>query len=125
MSLSLPQGVENSESMLGYLCQRSGGSSQNNKTVRSYCFNKSSSSANSDKFSTSSTSANESIESNSMLSSDCIRQQQFKGGTSVAEPNMQIFDGRYLKMDASKNCWGSLSIIPTEENEIHRNNNLI
>ena len=91
MSVSLPQGVENSESMLGYLCQRSGGSSQNNKTVRSYCLNKSSSSANSDKFSTSSTSANESIESNSMLSSDCIRQQQFKGGTSVAEPKYADF----------------------------------
>ena len=28
MSVSLPQGVENSESMSGYLCQRSGESSQ-------------------------------------------------------------------------------------------------
>ena len=91
MSVSLPQGVENSESMSGYLCQRSGESSQNNKTVRSYCLNKSSSSANSDKFSKSSTSANESIESNSMLSSDCIRQQQFIGGTSVAEPKYPDF----------------------------------
>ena len=35
--------------------------------------------------------ANKSIESNSMLSSICITQHQFKGGTSVVDPESPIF----------------------------------
>ena len=85
------EGVKNSESMSGYSCQRSGDSSRTYKIVRPSCLNNSGSFASSDEFSISSAVANKSIESNSMLSSNCIPQQQFKGGTSWVDPKFPDF----------------------------------
>ena len=45
----------------------------------------------SDEFSISSATANRNIDSNLMLLSDCIPQQQFKGGTSVVDPKSPDF----------------------------------
>ena len=77
--------------MSGYLCQRSGDSSWTSKVVRPSCLNNSGSFASSDEFSISLATANKSIESNSVLSSKCISQQQFKGGTSVVDPKSPDF----------------------------------
>ena len=65
--------------------------SQASKIVRLSCLNNSGSFASSDEFLTSSVTANKSIESNSMLSSNFIPQQQFKGGTSVVDPKAPDF----------------------------------
>ena len=47
--------------------------------------------ASSDEISTPSATASKSIESNSILSSDCIPQQQFQGGTSMVNPKSPDF----------------------------------
>ena len=91
MCLSLPQGDKNLESLSGCSCQRSGDSSGTNKIVRSSCLKNLGSFASSGECSVSSAKANKSIESNSMLSSNCITQQQFKGGTSVVDPKSPDF----------------------------------
>ena len=76
---NIREGVKNSESVSRCSCQRSGDSSRNNKIVRPSCLNNSGSFAGSDEFSISSATVNKSIESNSILSSNCNPQQQFKG----------------------------------------------
>ena len=65
--------------------------SQTNKIVRPSCLNISGSFASSDEYSISSATANKSIESYSLLSNNCIRQQEFKGGTSVVDPKSPDF----------------------------------
>ena len=85
------EGVKNSESVSGCSYQRSGDSSRTSKIVRPSCLNNSGSFASSDEFSISSTTANKSIENNSLLSSNCIPQEQFKGGTSVVDPKSPDF----------------------------------
>ena len=85
------KGIKNSGSVSEYLCQRSCDSSRTNKIVRPSCLNNSVSFASSDEFTISSVTANKRIESNSMLSSNCIPQQQFKGRTSVVDPKTPDF----------------------------------
>ena len=85
------EGFKNLEPVSRCSCQRSGDSSRTNKIVRPSCLNNSGSFAGSDDFSISSATVNKSIESNSMLSSNCIPQQQFKGGTSVGDPKSPDF----------------------------------
>ena len=85
------EGVKNSKSISGYSGQRSGDFARTNKIVTSSCLNNSGSFASSDEFSISSATANKSIESNSMLSRNCITQPQFKGGTSVVDPKSPDF----------------------------------
>ena len=85
------EGVKNSESVSGCSCQRPGDNSRTHKIVRSSCLNNSGSFASSGECLISSATANKSIESNSVLSSICITQQQFKGGTSVVDPKSPDF----------------------------------
>ena len=61
-------------------------SSQTNIIVRPSCLNNSGSFASSDEWSISLATTNKSIESNSMLTSSCTPQQQFKGRTSMVDP---------------------------------------
>ena len=129
------EGVKNPESVSGCPCQRSGDSSLTNKIVRSSCLNNSGSFASSTECSISSATANKSIESNSMLSSNCITQQQFKGGTSVVDPKSPDFQWELpnsassfltIRTDASKKGWGAVcQEFQQETSRIYKNNNFI
>ena len=63
------------------------------QVFRSSCLNNSVSFASSDGFLISLGAVNKSIESNSVLSSDCIPQQQFKERTSVVDPKSKFSMG--------------------------------
>ena len=95
-------------------------------TKRSSCLLKSVSFVSFDEFLVSSVTGNKSIESNSVLSSNCIPRQQFKGGTSMIDPKSPDFQWTlpnsacqgFLKIrtDASKNGRGPVCQgISTEE----------
>ena len=80
------EGIKDSESVAGCSSQRLGESSRTNIIVRLSCLNNSGSFASLDEWSISLATTNKSIESNSMLTSNCTPQQQFKGRTSMVDP---------------------------------------
>ena len=87
---TIREDVKNSESMSEYSCQTSGDSSRTNKILSISCLNSPGSFASSYEFSISSATT-KSTESNSMLSSGCIPQKEFRGGTSVVDPKSPDF----------------------------------
>ena len=80
------------------------GSSQTNIIVRPSCLNNSGSFASSDEWSIS-LATNKSIESNSMLTSNCTPQQQFKGRTSMVDPIP--LDFQWASPNSASKCFDS------------------
>ena len=104
MSVFIREDVKNSESMSEYSCQSSGDSSLTNKILSISCLISPGSFASSYKLSISSATI-QSNKSNSMLSSGCIPQQEFRGGTSVVDPKSPDF--QLALPDSASKCFGN------------------